>query len=164
VQAFHLIKDKYDLDLVVIGTATGLGRAYLKTIMKFIDKNSLAARVHFLGNVPYKYLPDLCRKAELMVYPSQFEGFGMPIVEGLFSKVPVITSKGGCFPEAGGDGAVYINPDDFEEIAEAIKNLMDSETIRKELISKGLHHSEKFRQDQIEASILDFHRRITTSL
>jgi glycosyltransferase involved in cell wall biosynthesis len=159
VQAFQLVKDKYDLDLVVIGTAAGLGRDYLATIMKFINENDLAGRVHFLGNVPYKYVPDLCRKAELMVYPSQFEGFGMPIVEGLFSKIPVITSKGGCFPEAGGDGALYINPDNFEEIAGAVTMLMDSESLRNELISKGMHHSEKFRQDHIEASILDFHRK-----
>jgi glycosyltransferase involved in cell wall biosynthesis len=158
VQAFHLVKDKFNLDLVVIGTATGLGKSYLQTIMKFIDDNGLAGRVHFLGNVPYKYVPDLCRKAELMIYPSQFEGFGMPIVEGLFSRIPVITSKGGCFPEAGGDGAVYVDPDDFEEIADVVSELMESETMRKELISKGLHHVEKFRQDQIEAVIVKFHQ------
>jgi glycosyltransferase involved in cell wall biosynthesis len=106
VQAFNLVKDKHDLDLVVIGTAVGLGRYYLKTVMSFIEENHLSDRIHFLDNVPYQYVPALCKNAELMVYPSQFEGFGMPIVEGLFSGIPVITSKGGCFPEAGGDDAV----------------------------------------------------------
>ncbi len=138
VQAFNLIKDKYDLDLVVIGTAVGMGKDYLKKITDYLDKNGLKERIHFLGNVPYKYVPGLCRNAQLMVYPSQFEGFGMPIVEGLISKIPVITSKGGCFPEAGGDGAVYVNPDDYAEIAACIGMLMDSPALREELVQKGL--------------------------
>jgi glycosyltransferase involved in cell wall biosynthesis len=161
VQAFNLVKDKHDLDLVVIGTAVGLGREYLKAIVKFIDENHLSDRVHFLENVPYKYVPDLCRNAELMVYPSQFEGFGMPIVEGLFSGIPVITSAGGCFPEAGGDAAIYVNPDNFEEIAGWIDKLMTSESLRNELIAKGLKYAEKFRRENIERDIVNFHRSVS---
>jgi glycosyltransferase involved in cell wall biosynthesis len=157
VRAFDLVKDKYDLDLVVIGTAVGLGRDYLMTVRDYLEKNNLSDRVHFLGNVPYKYVPGLCRNAQLMVYPSQFEGFGMPIVEGLFSKIPVITTKGGCFPEAGGDGAVYVNPDDFEGIADWIERLMDSESMRNDIVEKGLRHAERFRQERIENDIIDFH-------
>jgi glycosyltransferase involved in cell wall biosynthesis len=164
VQAFNLVKDKYDLDLVVIGTAVGLGREYLKKVREYLVKNGLEGRVHFLGNVPYKYLPGLCRNAQLMVYPSQFEGFGMPIVEGLFSKIPVITSKGGCFPEAGGDGAVYVDPDDYAEIAAWIGIIMDSPTVRDELVQKGLRYSEKFRQENIEADVLKFHKELKANI
>jgi len=160
VQALHLVKDTLDLDLVVIGTAVGLGREYLRSIRDFIQKNGLEDRVHFLGNVPYKLVPDLCRKAQLMIYPSQFEGFGMPIVEGLFSKIPVITTKGGCFPEAGGDGAVYINPNDPEEIAAMIKQIMDSKELRSEMVSKGIEYAERFKQVNIEHDIMKFHRSI----
>lgn len=160
VQAFNLVKDKWNLDLVVIGTAVGLGRDYLKNIMGFIEKNQLADRVHFLDNVPYKYVPALCRNAELMVYPSQFEGFGMPIVEGLFSEIPVITSSGGCFPEAGGDAAVYVNPDNIEEIAGWIDKIMNSAALKDELVSKGLKYAEKFRQEHIENDIVNFHHSI----
>lgn len=160
VQAFNLVKDKHDLDLVVIGTAVGLGRDYLKIILKFIEENRLSDRVHFLDNVPYKYVPTLCRNAQLMVYPSQFEGFGMPIVEGLFSGIPVITSQGGCFPEAGGDAAVYVNPDDFEEIAGWIDKLMNSQPLRNELAAKGLKHAERFRQENVENDIVNFHHSI----
>jgi len=160
VQAFDLVKDRYDLDLVVIGTAVGLGRDYQKKIITYLEKNGISDRVHFLGNVPYKYVPALCRNAQLMIYPSLFEGFGMPIVEGLFSKIPVITSKGGCFPEAGGDGAVYTDPDDFEEIADWIEKLMDSESLRDSLIEKGLQHAEKFKQENIETDIINFHHSI----
>jgi glycosyltransferase involved in cell wall biosynthesis len=163
VQAFNLVKDTHDLDLVVIGTAVGLGREYLKTIMSFISENKLSDRVHFLENVPYQYVPALCHDAELMVYPSQFEGFGMPIVEGLFSGIPVITSRGGCFPEAGGDAAVYVNPDDIEEIAGWIDKLMDSDSLRDELAAKGLKYAEKFRQENIERDIVNFHQSVKAS-
>jgi glycosyltransferase involved in cell wall biosynthesis len=162
VQAFNMVKDKHDLDLVVIGTAVGLGREYLKAIIKFIEENEFSDQVHFLENVPYKYVPALCRNAELMIYPSQFEGFGMPIVEGLFSRIPVITSQGGCFPEAGGDAAIYVNPDNFEEIAGWIDKLMTSESLRNELTAKGIIYAQKFRQENIEVDIANFHRLIKT--
>lgn len=164
VQAFNLVREKYDLDLLVIGTAVGLGKEYLKSVMNFIAEHHFSDRVHFLDNVPYHYVPDLCRKAELMVYPSQFEGFGMPIVEGLFSKIPVITSKGGCFPEAGGDAAVYVNPDDFEETAGWIDKLMESGPLRNELIAKGLKYADRFRQENIEREIVKFHNSVKTRI
>ena len=164
VQAFNVVKDKHDLDMVVIGQAVGLGREYLKTILSFIKENNLSERVHFLENVPYQYVPDLCRKAQLMVYPSRFEGFGMPIVEGLLSGIPVITSKGGCFPEAGGDAAVYVDPDDFKEIAGWIDKLMDSESLRNELAARGIRYAERFRQENIEKDIINFHRSVLHKL
>lgn len=161
VEALNLLKDNYKLDLVVIGTAVGLGREYLKRIQDYIAVNKLEDRVHFLGNVPYHFVPGLCRKAEMMVYPSLFEGFGMPIVEGLFSKIPVITSNGGCFPEAGGDAAEYVNPDDSHEIASRISKIMESPELRQEMVLKGIRHAEKFTQENIEQMILSFHRSIS---
>jgi glycosyltransferase involved in cell wall biosynthesis len=163
VQAFSLVKDKHDLDLVVIGTAVGLGRDYLKSVLKFIEEKRLSDRVHFLENVPYQYVPALCKNAQMMVYPSQFEGFGMPIVEGLFSGIPVITSRGGCFPEAGGDAAIYVNPDDYEEIAGWIDKLMDSVTLRAEMAAKGFKYAEKFRRENIERDIVNFHDSVKSA-
>lgn len=164
VEAFSMTYAKYDLDLVVIGTAVGLGKKYLDAIKEFLAKHNLTERVHFLGNVPYHFVPDLCRKAKMMIYPSQFEGFGMPIAEGLFSRIPVITSRGGCFPEAGGPGAVYTDPENPAEIAEWIAKIMDLPEMAEDLISKGLVHAQKFRQENIEKEILDYHRSITLNL
>jgi len=164
VQAFDLVKDRYDLDLVVIGTAVGLGHKYLQTILNYLDIRGIRERVHFLGNVPYKFVPALCRNAQMMIYPSQFEGFGMPIVEGFFSKIPVITSKGGCFPEAGGDGAIYVNPNDYEEIAVWIEKIMDSDKLRNELTGKGLQHAARFKQSNIEDDITRFHEAVKSAV
>ncbi len=58
-----------------------------------------------------------------MIYPSFFEGFGLPVLEALWSKVPVITSNVSCLPEAGGEGAYYVNPSSAEEIAEGMKKI-----------------------------------------
>lgn len=160
IQALNIVKDRLNLDLVVIGTAVGMGKAYLDKIMDYLNKHSLTDRVHFLDNVPYHLVPDLCRKAKVMVYPSQFEGFGMPIVEGLFSGIPVITSQGGCFPEAGGEGAIYVNPEDPEEIADWIEKLVTDPELRKILMEKGYKHAKRFRQDFIEDEIVAFHRSI----
>lgn len=160
IQAMKLVHSRHDLDLVVIGTATGLGRKYLETIRNFIHRNNMTDRVHFLGNVPYHFVPDLCRKAKLMVYPSQFEGFGMPIVEGLFSKIPVITSKGGVFPEAAGDSALYVDPDHPEQIAEAMNEILESVELRNKMVSKGWVFAQRFTQDNIENEILRFHNTI----
>ena len=161
VEAFHTVCERLNYDLAVIGTAVGLGRKYLKTIKEYIEKNSLGDRIHFLGNVPYGFVPDICRKAEMMVYPSQFEGFGMPIVEGLLSRIPVITSGGGCFPEAGGDAAVYIDPENPGEIADWITRLAGDRELRDELIRKGEKHAERFTQERISADILEFHLSAT---
>jgi glycosyltransferase involved in cell wall biosynthesis len=161
VEAFNQVKDRYDLDLVVVGTAVGLGREYLSKIKDFIKANNLEDRVHFLGNVPYHYVPGLCRKADLMIYPSQFEGFGMPIVEGLFSKIPVITTQGGCFPEAGGDAAAYVNPENPGQIADRITKIMDSGDLRSEMVEKGIQHAKRFTQENIEQEILRFHLSIS---
>jgi glycosyltransferase involved in cell wall biosynthesis len=150
----------YDLDLVVVGTAVGLGRRYLSEIQDFLAGHGLADRVHFLGNVPLHLLPDICRKAEMLVYPSQFEGFGMPIVEGLFSGIPVITSRGGCFPEAGGDAAAYIDPDQVGEIAGQIVRIMESDTLRNEMIAKGRIHAQRFTRERISADIAALHLEI----
>jgi glycosyltransferase involved in cell wall biosynthesis len=85
----------------------------------------------------------------------------MPIVEGLFSKIPVITSQGGCFPEAGGDGAVYVNPNSPDEIADRVEQIMGSQELRNELVAKGIRHAGRFTQERIENDILNFHRTIS---
>jgi glycosyltransferase involved in cell wall biosynthesis len=157
VEAFARVSRDLDLDLVVVGTAVGLGRRYLASIKDFVEEQGLTDRIHFLGNVPLHLLPDICRKAEMLIYPSQFEGFGMPIVEGLFSGIPVITSRGGCFPEAGGDAAAYIDPENAGEIALKIVEILHSESLRAGMTAKGRLHARRFTRERISADIAALH-------
>ena len=92
----------------------------------------------------------LYRKAKLFVYPSIFEGFGIPIIEALYSKTPVITTQGSCFPEAGGPNSFYLNdPYNVEEIKMAIEKINNDSDLRLKMIDKGFEYAQKFNDDAI---------------
>ena len=89
-----------------------------------------------------------------MVYPSIFEGFGIPILEALFSKVPVITSKDGCFKEAGGNTSKYINPLSIGEMKEAILEIGNSKKIQKKMKEQGYIYAQKFSDKKISDNLM----------
>ena len=80
----------------------------------------------------------------MLIYPSIFEGFGIPILESLFSKTPVITSKGGCFSEVGGEHSKYIDPLSVDQMSKAILEIQNSISLRNSMIQKGFEHAQKF--------------------
>lgn len=160
VQAFQLIHQKLEVDLVIVGTAVGLGRNYLAEIQAFIAKHHLTDKIHFLGNVSDAQLPSLYQNAKMLVYPSQYEGFGMPIVESLFSKTPVITSLGSCFDGTAGGGALYVNPNEITEIADSIEKLLINNALRENLIIAGFQHVQQFSAENIANEIFRFHSSI----
>lgn len=73
--------------------------------------------------------------AEIMIYPSFFEGFGLPVLEAQASGCPVITSNSSSLPEAGGDGAIYINPENSSEIGVAIRNILTNSDLKPPFLS-----------------------------
>ena len=93
--------------------------------------------------------------AEIMIYPSIFEGFGIPILEALFSKTPVISSKGGCFSEAGGSNSKYINPLSILEMKEAIIEIKNTREIKNNMTEKGFEYAQKFTDDKIAKNLMD---------
>ncbi|MGK7389851.1 MAG: glycosyltransferase family 4 protein [Candidatus Cyclobacteriaceae bacterium M2_1C_046] len=99
----------------------GKGTPYKKELEQYINENNLKNQVIFLHHVAFKDLPGFYDLASLFIYPSIFEGFGIPVIEALHRNLPVITSKGSCFSEAGGKLAIYIDPTNEEELAKAIK-------------------------------------------
>lgn len=101
-------------------------------------------RVHFLGYVSDDELRALYRMASAFVYPSLFEGFGLTILEAMASECPVITSNRSSLPEVAGDAAYLIDPDDAQQIGEAIRNIIQNEELRNEMISKGLARAKEF--------------------
>ena len=84
--------------------------------------------------------------SSLFVYPSLFEGFGIPILEALNSKIPVIAATGSCLEEAGGPHSIYINPYDVKSMAESIDNVLSNTTLRDKMISEGLNYAKRFEQ------------------
>jgi glycosyltransferase involved in cell wall biosynthesis len=103
-------------------------------------------KVFFLSGVDDKELSALYQSALAMIYPSLFEGFGLPIVEAQASKCPVITSNISSMPEAGANAALYINPLKPEEIGRVIDQLLNSSYIAGKLIEKGIENAEGSRR------------------
>lgn len=144
-----------DIPVVIIGRKT----KYYQKVKKYIDDNRLKD-IHFFNTISNEELPSIYRMADLFVYPSLFEGFGIPIIEALFSGTPVITSKGGCFAEAGGPDSIYVGALDHEELAAAIKRVLSDETVRKRMIEAGYRYAKKFTPEKAADDVMQVYKRL----
>ena len=137
-----------NIPLVVVGKKN---KAYFTQLDKLIRDNKL--EVYFLENVSMEELAAIYRLATIFVYPSFFEGFGIPVIEALFSETVVVTSNTSCLPEAGGPDSVYVDPYNVQDIKSKIQFLWDNEPERSRREEKGLAFAQKF-DDQIIAQNL----------
>jgi glycosyltransferase involved in cell wall biosynthesis len=149
---------KIKLPLVVIGRKT----SYYKEVKKYIDSNKIKD-IYFLESIVNEDLPAIYRQAEVFVYPSVFEGFGIPIIESLYSMTPVITSKHGCFPEAGGPSSVYVDPQNAGELADAIKKVIGNHELRRKMINDGYNYAQNFNDDIVAKNVMDVYQKILQS-
>ncbi|MBA4408651.1 MAG: glycosyltransferase family 1 protein [Bacteroidota bacterium] len=135
-----MVLAKLYIPVVVIGKLT----CYHLKVQKFIEADLNRLEVFFLPKIKVDELAVLYQMAEVMVYPSLFEGFGLPVAEAQASGCPVITSNTSSLPEAGGSAALYINPENPEEIGRTIKNLLADHNLRDSLIEKGKINAQRF--------------------
>ena len=156
--ALAIIKAIEDLDvyLVIAGRKT----PYLNELMAYLEKKKLTKRVTFIHGASVNDLAVLYQAALLFVYPSLFEGFGIPIIEALYSGVPVITSRGGCFPEAGGPHSCYVLPDDRGEFSTAIQTALTDTELRQRMVEGGRTYSQNFNDDYIADQLMNLYRSI----
>lgn len=119
------IKTIDDAVLVVVGRKTN----YYNEVEAYITKNKIGGRIKFLENVSNTDLPYIYSSASLFVYPSIFEGYGMPLAEAMNCGLPVITSKGSCFEETAGPRGIYIDPNNVEELGIQINRLYFNEDL-----------------------------------
>lgn len=146
-----------DIKAVVVGRHT----SYIKKIQALIETFNLQNRVIFMPDIHFEDLPALYQSASVFVYPSRFEGFGIPIIEALSSGCPVIASNAcTCLTEAGGSGSIYVGIDEDQELANAITQIMSDESIRQTTIQKGLQHVEKFREKNIANNLMSVYEHI----
>lgn len=136
--------------LVVIGKRTG----YFKQIEKEIDLLKLNDRVLFLQNVPFTDLPLIYQHSSVFVYPSLYEGFGIPIIEALYSNVPVVAATGSCLEEAGGHDSLYVSPEDHTALTKAVNKILDSPDLQTEMKQKGIVYVQKFNNEVISKQIM----------
>ena len=134
-----------NIPLVVIGRKVDL---YYKHVLNYISTHKLK-NIVFAERISNLELPVLYQNAECFIYPSFFEGFGLPLLEALVSRTPVITSKGGCFAEAAGPGSYYVDPLNSEMIGEAIFNVVSNKELRDKMITIGADYANNFKDDVI---------------
>lgn len=147
VKAFEAL-NLPDYELVLVGGKT----SYQTQIEEYIHQKKVK-NIRILNNVSFEELPNLYTNAELFVYPSIFEGFGIPIIEAFNYNLPVVAATGSCLEEAGGSGAVYANPLDYQDLAEKISQVLNNIQLRNQLIINGKEHLKRFSKEKIASDL-----------
>lgn len=142
-----------DYKLIVIGKRT----SYFKLVEDEIQKLNLQNRVTFLQHIPFTDLPVIYQMASVFAYPSVFEGFGIPIIEALYSNVPVVAATGSCLEEAGGPNSLYVQPDDHIALSKAINSILKNPSLKTDMIEKGLNYVQKFNNENISRQMIELY-------
>ncbi len=139
-----------DLKLVIAGA-----RGWLyKDILEQVKKSKFKKDIVFTGIINNKDKPYLYNLADVFVYPSFFEGFGFPPLEAMACGAPTIVSNTSSLPEVVGDGAIMIDPYNADELAFAMRRILEDENLRNNLVTKGLKQSKKFNWDKTAKQVL----------
>lgn len=144
IKAFDVVKNKLDMPIHLLIVGKVDDKNYSLSVNRLISANNLSSNVHLLGYVHDDELPVLYNLADLFVYPSLYEGFGLPILEAQACGCPVITSDISSMPEVAGEGAILVDPYSVEEIACAIYKISSDKKLRDNLIQKGYNNCKRF--------------------
>jgi glycosyltransferase involved in cell wall biosynthesis len=139
--------------------AIGKRTPYADAVEEFLKKNRLEDRMRLLSNIPFKELPAFYQMATTFVYPSFFEGFGIPLLEALNSGVPVIGATGSCLEEAGGPHSIYIHPEDDKGLAKAIEQTLTDQSLREKMIEEGKKYALLFEAEKLTKDLLNVYRK-----
>lgn len=145
-----------EIPLIIIGKKT----KYSDTIEAYLKEHNMKNQVRFLSGISLEELAVIYQLATIFVYPSLYEGFGIPIIEALFSKTPVITSNVSCLPEAGGTDSAYVNPKNSQEIKETLLSLWNNVEKRKDMAEKGYIFAQKFNDENIAHQMNDLYLKV----
>jgi len=141
VRAFEQLKDRYRIphSLVITGLA-GRASPELERLIRTLGVRDVV----FSGFLDDSLLPLLYSAADVFVYPSFYEGFGLPVLEAMACGTPVAASNRTSLPEAVGDAGLLFDPDNVDEMAGAIHRLVDDRDLRARLVAKGLERAKQF--------------------
>lgn len=140
-----------DEHLVIVGKET----KYAQKVRQFVDHHRLSDRVHFLCGVPNDDLFAIYQLAAAFVYPSRYEGFGIPVIEAIQSGLPVVAATGSCLEEAGGPDCLYVDPDDERALAQAIRQLLNEDDERDERLRANSAYISRFENADVAQRMLD---------
>lgn len=151
-----LARLKQDIALVIVG-----GKGWdSDSLLAEIEKLGLSRRVHFPGFVADADLPALYSAATLFVYPSLYEGFGLPALEALASGTPVVASNRSALPEVVGHAGLLVNPEDVTALSAAIAGLLDDDSRRAALAAAGLKQAAQFTWPAMARQLVQLYQRL----
>jgi len=155
VKAIEILPPSLKIPLVIIGE----GSSYKREVEKYILEKNLAPLIYW-RKIPYQELPVLYQSADVFIYPSFVEGFGIPVLEALASGTPVITSKFSSLPEAGGPNSVYVDPTSPEEISFGIQKVLEDELFKNTIVQKGKEFTPNFDGKILSHQLMRIYRDI----
>lgn len=153
-----LVKAVKDSDYHV--AAIGKPTKYFKEIKAFIEKNGMKERIHFIHDISLEELAALYNQAKVMVYSSLFEGFGIPLIEALYTKTPVICHEEGVFPEAAGPSSMYIDMKNIKQIKYAIDKVWNDRIQCHNMTSDGYSFVQRFNDDVIARNMMSVYQQL----
>lgn len=147
----------YDLDLVISG-----GKGWLADpLYDAIRDEHMNAHVHFIGFAHDADLPALYSGAEMVAFPSLYEGFGFPVLEGMACGTPVITSHVSSLPEVAGDAALLVDPLDIDALTDAMQRVLDDTQLRTDMVQKGYAQAKRFTWDASARHLQQIYTQLT---
>jgi len=159
INAFKLVSmEKQDLKLVLVGH-----KNKSEYLLDLIIKAKLLEKIIFTGFVPDDDIVPLISSSKLFVFPSLYEGFGIPLLDAQQCNVPVVSSNAGSLPEVGGNGAVYFDPMNSDEMASTILQVLNSNSKDEELKNKGLKNRESFSWNKTGLQTFELYKTILTT-
>jgi len=154
VKALHRLPD--DVSLVIVGRQT----PYSDRVHEYVFEHRMHSRVQMLHYVPDDDLPALYRMADCFVYPSRYEGFGIPIIEAISQGLPVVACTGSCLEEAGGPDSLYVDPDDEEAMAQAISQVLFGAPGREQRVERSRQYIRKFENTNTARRVADLYQEL----
>lgn len=157
ISAFAILKGILPIEhkLVIVGNHQGSDQK----LLKLADSVGVANDVVFTGVVPYEDLPHFYNAADLSVYPSVYEGFGLPALEAMACGVPVITSNLSALPEVVGNAAVTVDPTP-EALADAMAKVLSDPSLRCDMSTLGLEHVKAFSWDMTARRVAEIYHEV----
>lgn len=144
-----------DIHLVAVGKQT----KYAAKVEAEAEKLGLKHRLHMLSGVSDADLHTIYSLAEVFVYPSRYEGFGIPIIEAIFSGLPVVACTGSCLEEAGGPDCLYVHPDDVEGFAQCVSRMLIGSPERDARIQNSQNYVQRFRGTDVAGQVMEVYDR-----
>ncbi len=135
-------------------------KSYAIKVHRYIERNRLKNQITFLRGIDANELAMTYQNATVFCYPSVCEGFGIPIIEAMYSKIPVIVTRGSCFPEAAGPDAIYIEPYDIKEIREKLRWVFSHPVERRLLAKKGYNYVQRFSDKSVSEGLIKLYKSI----